>query len=167
VLPEQAVLPPAKGRPRWLVSLARSLVDSALRPTVPGAPPRRLLAADFGWSRLGRADAIAVETWWDREMPVFRRSREDFRAIVRAAIPALRRLYQDGPTISRRWREAFPRQSSTAFWRNYLGIATEAKPEAVVAPAPLKPGLRSAASVRPVGGRMAAGAMARVSHPET
>ncbi len=124
VLPDQPVRPAPRGRVPWGAALARSLLDSALRPTVPGATPCRVDPADFGWSRLRRADAVALATWWDRSLPVYRRSRESFRALVREAAPLLLRLHREGPAIAARWREAFPRHTSVAFWRRYLGLGS-------------------------------------------
>jgi galactofuranosylgalactofuranosylrhamnosyl-N-acetylglucosaminyl-diphospho-decaprenol beta-1,5/1,6-galactofuranosyltransferase len=128
VLPMQEPLPPPRGRIGWAASLLRSVAQSAMRPTVPQAGPRRLEMAAFGWSRLGRADCIALETWWDQELPVFRRSRENFWELVWASIPLLRRLHRKAPVLGQRWREAFPRHRSIDFWRGYLGLAPEARP---------------------------------------
>ena len=129
VLPEQAVRPSPKGRIAWLSALAGSILWSAMRPTAPGAPPRRLLTRDLGWSRLRSADCLAVETWWDRDLPVFRRSREDFRKLSRMAVPLLLRLWREAPAFRRSWREAFPRHSSVSFWRKYLGLCSGAGPK--------------------------------------
>ena len=123
MLAEQPSRPPSRGRLGWLLSLARSLGRSAFHPTPAGAAPRRLDVSAFGWSRMKGADTIALETWWDRDLPVFRRSRETFRALLRDAVPLLLRLGREGPAVSRQWREAFPRLRSVAFWRGYLGLA--------------------------------------------
>ena len=122
VLAEHRPLDPPRSRLAWLGRLARGLAGNALRRTAAGAPPRRLDVAALGWTRLGRMDCIALETWWDRDLPVLRRSREDFRALVGEAIPLLRRLLREGQAVSALWREAFPRHRSTRFWRDYLGM---------------------------------------------
>ncbi|WP_043831659.1 glycosyltransferase [Muricoccus aerilatus] len=122
VLPDHEPLSPPPHRLAWLTRLARALAESTLRPTRPGAQPRRLEMAAFGWTRLGRMDCLALETWWDKDLPILRRSRESFRALVREAIPLLRRLLREGPAVGARWREAFPRHRSVPFWRDYLGM---------------------------------------------
>jgi galactofuranosylgalactofuranosylrhamnosyl-N-acetylglucosaminyl-diphospho-decaprenol beta-1,5/1,6-galactofuranosyltransferase len=127
VLPEQPTCPEPGGRFRGLAAMARHAISNAIRPTIPGAAPHRLPMKDFVWTHLGRADCLAIETHWDRELPVFRRSRETYRALLRTAIPALLRLRRDQPALTRAWREAFPRHSSTAFWRAYLGLAPGAE----------------------------------------
>ena len=129
VLGDQDVRPSPSGRFAWISALAGSVLWSAMRPTAPGARPRRLLVRDFGWSRLRRADCIALETWWDRDLPVFRRSRENFRTLLRLAIPLLLRLWREAPAFRRSWREAFPRHSSVSFWHDYLGLRPGAAPK--------------------------------------
>ncbi|WP_458094545.1 glycosyltransferase [Roseomonas sp. WA12] len=144
-LPEQPTRPEPKGPRRGLIALARNVLENAIRPTVPHAAPHRLPHESFVWTRLGRADCLAIETFWDRKLPVFRRSREVFRALLRDAIPALLRLRRDGSAVSQRWRDAFPRHSSTAFWRDYLGLVPDGDAGAPVTPAAVAPGDRATA----------------------
>ncbi|MFC7736055.1 glycosyltransferase [Roseomonas sp. GCM10028921] len=122
VLAEQKTRREPRTRFLRFITMMGSLADNALRPSRPGAAPRRLMAECFDWTQLGRADCIAVETWWEVELPVFRRSRENFYAILREAVPALIRLYREGPGVCQAWREAFPLHRSVAFWRGYLGL---------------------------------------------
>ncbi|MBP0443249.1 glycosyltransferase [Roseomonas sp. SSH11] len=124
VLAEQETRREPRTGPGWFLRRLSHLADNALRPSRPGAAPRRLPAKLFHWGALGRgADAIAVETWWDRELPVFRRSRREYFATLREGVPALWRLYREGPIAGAAWRAAFPRHRSIAFWRSYLGLA--------------------------------------------
>ncbi len=53
-------------------------------------------------------DHVAVETWWDEELPTFHRSREAFRTLAAEAFNTLLRLYREVPDQTRRWQGAMP-----------------------------------------------------------
>ncbi|MGI3779006.1 MAG: glycosyltransferase [Janthinobacterium lividum] len=128
VLQPHAVPPLPRGRAGYLWALGRALVRNALAPTR-GGPARRLAVGDFAWVTLAGSDRVALETWWDTELPDLHRSRERFRDLARQAARALWALQRHGPAAAARWREAAPELRSVGFWRDTLDV-----PERVVAP---------------------------------
>ena len=129
--PREQVMPaaPVGGSP-WAVpgfvlALAWAVARNWLRPPRPGGPAR-LDVVNLVWFRVQGADALAVDTHWDRELPTYRRDRAAFRMLLRAGLLALRRLHQEAPDLQRAWRAEAPRLTSVAFWRGYLGMPTPA-----------------------------------------
>lgn len=116
---------PVRGSPRWVGGFALRMAWLAavnwLRPTVPDAPPRVVQAHDLVWFRVGGAEALAVETHWDRDLPTFRRDRAQFRALLVAGVRTVRALHRRAPELRDAWLREAPRLTSVAFWRGYLG----------------------------------------------
>ena len=95
-------------------------------------PPRIMPANEFEWLNMRGVENVALETWWDEELPVFRRSRVRHRALLREAAVLLLRLWRENPTVRLTWRAAASRLTTPAFWRSYLGLAPRpAKPDEV------------------------------------
>lgn len=124
-VPRESVLPRAamprlpRRRIGYLVAFVLVLLRSALLP-VRARTLLRVPVGEFSWPTLRRRDAIVLDSWWGREMPVYRRSQRAFLELARTAIPVFWRLYRTGPGTIRRWREAAPELRSSAFWRTYL-----------------------------------------------
>jgi len=137
-VPRSTVLQPLavpklpRGRAGYLWALARALGHNALVPTRDGAA-RRIAVDDFAWVTLAGADRVALETWWDTELPDLRRSREQFRALARQAARALWRLQRQGPATAAQWRAAAPEFRSVAFWRDTLAVPEPAGAAAFLA----------------------------------
>ena len=75
---------------------------------------------------------VALETWWDEELPVFRRSKASHRALLLEATVLLLRLYRENPTTRLKWRAAAATLTRPSFWRCYLGLPPRpAKPDEV------------------------------------
>ena len=121
-------------RPGYAWALARALLRNALVRERDG-PARSLAVHDFAWVTLAGTDRVALETWWDTELPDLHRSREQFRALARQAARALWRLQRQGPAAAAQWRQAAPEFRSVGFWRDTLGVAAaeEAVPFLAVA----------------------------------
>lgn len=124
--PRERVLAEARvgGSPRWAAGFALRLAWQAaanwLRPTRPDAAPQRVLAHEFVWFRVGGADALAVETYWNRELPTFRRDRARFRTLSAAGMRAAAALYRRAPELRAAWRRESLRLTSVPFWRAYV-----------------------------------------------
>ena len=93
-------------------------------------PPRVMPANQFEWLNMRSVENVALETWWDEELPVFRRSKTRHRALLLEATVLLFRLYRENPTTRLRWRAAAAKLTTPSFWRCYLGLP----------PRPVKPG---------------------------
>jgi hypothetical protein len=116
---------PVGGSPRRLPGFAFSmllaLLRNALRPTRPGVEPARLEVRDLVWFRVMRSDALAVDTYWDRDLPTYRRDRTAFVALLRDGLREAWRLYRAADRLGAEWRDAAPRLTSVEFWRRYVG----------------------------------------------
>ncbi|HYE48752.1 MAG TPA: glycosyltransferase [Azospirillaceae bacterium] len=127
-VPREAVLgglatrPPPRTRPGFALALAAAVLSNWCRPTRPGAPPGWIAVRNLVWFRMGHAEHVAADTYWDRDIPAFRRSREDFRELLGAGVRVLRRLWRAWPGLGDRWREAHPRFTTPEHWRRYLGL---------------------------------------------
>ena len=109
----------------FLLTLGRLTVRNALVATKTGfSQPRLLPFDDLVWPRMRGVEHVAVERWWDEELPTFRRSRESFRALAWEAAGLLLRLYRSAPSQVARWQAALPSLTSDVFWRRYLGMGT-------------------------------------------
>ncbi len=154
VVPRERWLPQARLRepPRGPLSLiARGVrvgLDHLMRRTAIAAPLRHLAVRDLAWHRVERFDAVAVDTYWDRDLLVLRRSREDVRALLARGVRLFPRLLGRSSKAARAWRVALPRLSSIESWERYLGLAGS--------PIPIAAGLAGAnsagtvAALRPV-----------------
>ena len=126
--PRRAVLEPQRltkmprTAPRYLLALARAALRGATAPTRV-APARLLHVNDLNWAAMRQAEHVAVETWWDQDLPTFHRSREHFRSLGREAFWALAALYRRAPDCAAEWRAGMPGLVSVPFWRSYLGVA--------------------------------------------
>ena len=126
-IPRSAVLAPLvvprlpRGRPGYAWALARALLRNALLPTR-DRPALCIQTHDFAWVTLAGTDRVALETWWDTELPDLRRSRPAFRSLARRAGRVLFALYRNGPAAAARWRAAAPEFRSETFWRHSLDV---------------------------------------------
>ncbi len=121
VLEAMRVPPLPRTRLGHLWTMGRALLRNALVPSAP-VPPAHVHVRDFDWERLHGTDRVAVETWWDPELPDHRRSREAFRLLAGRALGLLRALHRDGPAAEARWRAAAPEFRSEGFWRDMLSV---------------------------------------------
>jgi galactofuranosylgalactofuranosylrhamnosyl-N-acetylglucosaminyl-diphospho-decaprenol beta-1,5/1,6-galactofuranosyltransferase len=132
-IPREAVLPtfhPAalpKGRRGYGLRLLRVLVRSTLARS-PRSAPQRVLVDQFSWATIFRTDCVALDTWWDRELPLYHRSRDEFRAIGKEAARTLGQLWRRYDAVGAAWRDAMPRLTSPENWRRYLGVDEPAPP---------------------------------------
>ena len=111
-----------RSRRRHGTALGKVLWRNLSAPSNPDARPRRVPVRDLIWYRILGSDAVALETYWDRELPVFRRDRTQFRALLRAGLRAVRALYRNAPGLRADWQREMPRITSVAHWRAYLGL---------------------------------------------
>ncbi len=132
---EQRPTPMPRGRMRCLLTLARLLVRNAVLPTSQAAPGI-IEIGDVHWLTVRNTGHIAAETWWDDRLPVFRRTREQHRSLLREAAGLMIRLFREGPKAAAAWRAAMPHLTSVAFWNAYLDVPTELAPEAIAQPTP-------------------------------
>lgn len=120
VLPDAPVGPSPRSVPGFVAAMAQALCRNGLRASRPGAAPARLDSRDLVWFRVMGLDALAVDTHWDAELPTFRRDRDSFRALFSAGLHAIWRLYRAAPALQQTMRDAAPRLTSVAFWREYV-----------------------------------------------
>ena len=111
-----------RSRLRTAAALGKVLWRNWAAPSSAAARPRRLPLRDLVWFRMPGSDALAVETHWEREMPLFRRDRAQFRTLLRAGLQAVRALYGAAPALRAAWAEEAPRITSVPNWRAYLGL---------------------------------------------
>ena len=69
------------------------------------------------------SDALVIETYWEREMPLFRRDRAQFRALLHVGLRAVRALHSAAPELRAAWQREMPRLTSVPHWRAYLGLS--------------------------------------------
>ena len=91
--------------------------------------PCVLPAGQFDWLNMRGVESVALETWWDEDLPVFRRSRVLHRTLLREAAGLLLRLYRENLAVRLTWRAAFAQLTSGASWRAYLGLPAARQPE--------------------------------------
>ena len=84
---------------------------------------RVLDMSKLDWLHMRGVEHIAIESWWENELPTVHRSREHHRSLLRQAIPTLYSLYRRLPAVAAAWRAAAPVLTSQAFWRDYLGVS--------------------------------------------
>ena len=116
------VSPSPRTRFGFAVAMGRILLRNAVRPTRAGAPACRVDVGDFVWFRQERAEHVAVDAYWEPELPAYARSREHFRALSAGGLRALWRLWRDGEKVATAWRQAAPRLTSEAAWNSYLRL---------------------------------------------
>jgi galactofuranosylgalactofuranosylrhamnosyl-N-acetylglucosaminyl-diphospho-decaprenol beta-1,5/1,6-galactofuranosyltransferase len=109
-------------RVRTAAALGKVLWRNWVTPSSTTARPRRLPLRDLVWFRMPGSDALAVEIHWERELPLFRRDRAQFRTLLRAGLRAVRALYSAAPGLRAAWQQGGPRLTSVAHWRAYLGL---------------------------------------------
>ena len=121
VLRPQTIWTTPRSRLGFISLLIRLLLRNAIAPTGTTAP-RSLDVGKVGWATMRDVEHIAIETWWDDEMPTVRRSREHHRFLLRQAVRVLVQLYRGLPTAAGAWRNLAPALTSEAFWRSYLHV---------------------------------------------
>ncbi len=110
-----------RSRPGFILLIARLLLHQFFVPTR-DAPVRKMSLERFAWPSMRDVEHVAVETLWDRELPTFHRSREDFRSLVAASLRVIWQLYRSGPKAAQAWRDGLPHLASVDFWRKYLDL---------------------------------------------
>ena len=101
--------------------LIQLMIRNAVAPTGTAAA-KSLDVSKLSWLTMRGVEHIAVETWWDDELPTVRRSREHHRVLLRRAVSVLSRLYRRLPAAGAAWRADMPVFASQAFWRSYLSV---------------------------------------------
>ncbi len=119
---KQCLRPVPRGRLRCLGLLAWLLGRNAVLPSCEGAA-RRLQVEDMHWIAIREAGHVATETWWDADLPTYRRTREHHRALVTEAAGLLLRLVRTWPKVAATWRTAAPELTSVPAWNRYLGLS--------------------------------------------
>ena len=109
-------------RLRTAAALGKVLVRNWRKPSSATARPRRLPLRELVWFRMCGSDALAVETHWERELPLFRRDRAQFRILLVAGLRAVRALHAAAPRLRAAWAQEAPRVTSVPHWRTYLGL---------------------------------------------
>ena len=120
-LEPQKVPPDPHGPAAMMARLLRALLRHALV-RERAIPPRLLSAGDFLWFRMPGLEAVAVDSGWETELPVFRRSRPAFRHLLRQALHLYLRVLREGDAARAAWQDAFPHFTSEDVWRRYLGL---------------------------------------------
>ena len=114
-----------RGGPRTrlgcIALLIQLMIRNAVAPTGTAAA-KSLDVSKLSWLTMRGVEHIAVETWWDDELPTVRRSREHHRVLLRRAVSVLSRLYRRFPAAGAAWRADMPVFASQAFWRSYLNV---------------------------------------------
>ncbi len=121
VLEPQVLRRSPRTRIGCIALLVNLLVRNAFAPTN-AAAARSLDVSNLNWLAMRGVEHIAVESWWDDELPTLRRSRDHHRSLLRQAIPVLYRLYRHLPTVAAAWRADMQVLTSQTFWRSYLGV---------------------------------------------
>lgn len=111
-----------RSRSRHARALGTTLRRNWMKPSHANARPRRVPVRDLVWYRIRGFDALAVETYWDRDLPLFRRDRARFRTLLRAGLRAVWALYAKAPELRAAWKQEMPRITSVRHWRAYLGL---------------------------------------------
>ena len=135
VLNEQRLRTIPRGTLRCLGLLAWLLVRNAMvqsRESQPGLMPSEKLH----WLTVRDTDSFATETWWDDALPMFQRSRGQYRMLLRQAVPLIVRLFREAPRAAAAWRAASPQLTSIPFWHDYLGVPPAAAAPAMTTPVP-------------------------------
>ncbi len=122
VLGDAALPKLPRGRLAYLFWLIAVLIRNAVSAPHPGEP-LRVPVREFAWITLRHTDSVVLDTWWENDMPVYRRSRASFLRLARRATQVLFRLCRHGPAAARAWREAVPELTSLPFWQEYLARA--------------------------------------------
>ena len=112
----------ARSRVGRAAAFGATVLRNWFKPSHPDARPRRLPSRDLVWSRVRGSDALAVETYWDRDLPVFRRDRARFRELLREGLRAVYALHARAPALRAAWRREAPRMTSVPHWRAYLKL---------------------------------------------
>jgi len=119
---------PVGSSPQWLPGfcwvMVRALLGNWIRPTWADSVPEQLSVQDLVWFRVLQSDCLAVDTYWDRELPTFRRDRASFRELMGAGLRAIWRVHAAAPRLRRDWHAASPRLTSIPFWRDYVRHGT-------------------------------------------
>ena len=103
----------------FAVALLLAAARNWLRPSRPDTPPRHLLVRDLVWFRVIHEECLAVDTYWDRDLPTYRRDRAAFRELLREGLREAWLLWRS-PALRDQWRAGIPRLTSVAFWRDYV-----------------------------------------------
>ncbi len=109
------------GRFRCLALLSWLLMRNAVARSC-ATPASILKAENVHWLAIRKSGHIAVETWWDAELPTFRRCRASHRKLLWQAAVLVVRLCREASRAAAAWREAAPLMTSVPFWYKYLGV---------------------------------------------
>ena len=121
VLERQVLRRSPRTRLGCIALLVGLLVRNGVAPTG-AAAASSLDVANLTWLAMRGVEHVAVDTWWDDELPTFRRSREHHLSLLRRAVVTLHRLYRGFPAAAAAWRTDAPVLTSQGFWRRYLGV---------------------------------------------
>lgn len=91
-----------------------------------GAPVTHVIAwEDAGWWSLGAAETVGVSDPCSDKILVYSRSRRTVGRLLLRGLQSLGWLFLRHRRVRKKWRAAFPRLTSAAFWNRYLGLAEE------------------------------------------
>ncbi len=133
---EQVMTQPAppvgpRNRVSFVVGLLSALRSEWRRPDG-GARAIRIHPRDHLWFRVRDADIVAVDEHWEVDQPLYRRSRAQFRKLLRRTLRLGLRMRREMPDAVRAWHDAHATFTTEAAWRAYLGM-TEPMPSSPVA----------------------------------
>lgn len=128
VMHEQILRPIPTGRARCLALLLFLLIRNAVAPSCKA--PLRIMPVDrFHWLTIRSAGHVATETWWDENLPAYRRTREYHRPLLRKAAVLIFRLVRELPRATAAWRDASVGLTSVSSWQAYLGQPPVVRPD--------------------------------------
>jgi len=134
--------PPVGPRTRigFATRLSAALLDEWRRPERNRVI--RIQPRDHLWFRVRGADVVVVDERWEADMPTYRRSRAEFRSLLRQTVGLWLRMQRSLPAAVALWKDAHAEFTSESFWRRYLGMTPAPAPrESVVTHAPARPAL--------------------------
>ena len=120
---ERRLPPDPRTVPGFVFRMTWVVLRNWMFPAGQTTTPVRVDGCDLVWFRLAWFDHVAVETYWDARLPVFRRSRPAFRKQMKRGVRLLLQVARNGDRVARDWREAHPRLTGANFWRRYLDLA--------------------------------------------
>ncbi len=108
--------------PGFVLAMMSALVRNWVWTSVPRAAPALIQARDLVWFRVMASDCLAVDTYWDGQLPTYCRDRTIFRRLLRAGLLAIWRLFRSAASLQQDIARAKPALTSLPFWRRYLGM---------------------------------------------
>ena len=130
VLSEAPVGRSPRSRMGFVFVMVCILARNWIWPTTPAATLQLLDIRNLVWFRIARLDTLAVETYWDRNFPTFRRDRARFRTLFGSGLRAIWRLRRQAPRLRQDWQDNVSRLTDAPFWRGYVRYGEKEAPPA-------------------------------------